>query len=305
MERKMEEIKGRIRWLDAWKGFAMLLVVLGHIADGYLDAGLFATHETQLSWLYRVIYSFHMPLFFVLSGYTFYVAYAKKRKERTAGFRVQLWNLAAVYVLFSVLQWGVKMLFADLVNSSYTLRDLLLIPIDTMDPYWYLYVLIFLYFIGWFMERGKQPEVLKLFFFLGISFLSEFVSKSIFFELKRTLYYSFFFYLGIFLAKSVAPWLAERCSGFLSVYRKFPRIGILSYLGTYSLEIYVLHCFITAANRVILIKLGVTGFYLNVIVNLLLAMGLPVLAAIIIKKLKLHAWVFKPASALTKHTSVK
>ena len=51
----MEETKGRIRWLDAWKGFAMLLVVLGHIADGYLDAGLFATHEAQLSWLDRVI----------------------------------------------------------------------------------------------------------------------------------------------------------------------------------------------------------------------------------------------------------
>lgn len=49
----------RIEWVDIAKGIAILLVVLGHtgLAVGsarYLDA---------------FIYSFHLPLFFVLSGY--------------------------------------------------------------------------------------------------------------------------------------------------------------------------------------------------------------------------------------------
>ena len=35
--------------------------------------------------------------------------------------------------------------------------------------------------------------------------------------------------------------------------------------GRYSLEIYVIHCFITAGNRVILPKLGITYFALALI----------------------------------------
>ena len=48
------EIK-RIKWIDVAKGFAMLLVILGHIpTQKYLDI---------------IIYAFHMPLFFLMSGY--------------------------------------------------------------------------------------------------------------------------------------------------------------------------------------------------------------------------------------------
>lgn len=52
----------RIDYLDELRGFAILLFVLGHI---YLPF-------TQLGTLYPVaeaIYSFHMPLFFFISGY--------------------------------------------------------------------------------------------------------------------------------------------------------------------------------------------------------------------------------------------
>lgn len=295
----------RIHWLDAWKGFATLLVVTGHIADGYLDAGLFAENTATLQKIYEVIYSFHMPLFFVLSGYAFYVAYARKREERAGKFRLQLGNIAIVYVIFSVIQWIFKMLFAGQVNSSYTVKDLLLLPVKTMDPYWYLYVLFLLYVIGWLIEKEKHPEWLKLVFFLGLYFLSKSVSGSIFFEIKRTLYYSLFFYFGIFLAKSVAPVISRRMQSFLLLYQKVPRADMLSKIGTYSLEIYVLHCFITAANRIILIRIGITEFYFNIFINLVMATGLPMLGAFILKKLKLHAWFFKPLTALTKHTSVK
>ena len=48
----------RIKWIDSVKGIAMLLVIFGH--------------TYSLSSNYReIIYSFHMPLFFILSGYTF------------------------------------------------------------------------------------------------------------------------------------------------------------------------------------------------------------------------------------------
>ena len=49
-------IKKRIDWIDMAKGYGMLFVIMAHCDVGVL--GL---------WMY----TFHLPLFFMLSGYTF------------------------------------------------------------------------------------------------------------------------------------------------------------------------------------------------------------------------------------------
>lgn len=48
----------RIEWIDSLKGFAIILVVLGHNTGGENAA-------------YRFLYTFHMPLFFLISGFLF------------------------------------------------------------------------------------------------------------------------------------------------------------------------------------------------------------------------------------------
>lgn len=53
--------KKRIDWIDFAKGFTMLLVVIGH-STGTSLLGMT---------IHQIIFSFHMPLFFVLSGMTF------------------------------------------------------------------------------------------------------------------------------------------------------------------------------------------------------------------------------------------
>lgn len=58
---------GRLEWIDVLKFIAMLLVVIGHASKG-------GTPDT-----YRYyIYSFHMPLFFIISGMTFYLQCQKR-----------------------------------------------------------------------------------------------------------------------------------------------------------------------------------------------------------------------------------
>lgn len=54
----MGKTDNRISWIDSAKGIGILLVVLGH------------TYGIP-TWLYGLIYSFHMPLFFLLSGMTY------------------------------------------------------------------------------------------------------------------------------------------------------------------------------------------------------------------------------------------
>ena len=56
----------RIRWIDACKGIGIILVYYGHAVERFAYAGL----ESSLSQLVY-LYSFHMPLFFILSGYMY------------------------------------------------------------------------------------------------------------------------------------------------------------------------------------------------------------------------------------------
>lgn len=56
-------MKARIAYIDNLKGFAILLVVIGHIIQF-----LYCPDKFDSNIIFRFIYSFHMPLFFMLSG---------------------------------------------------------------------------------------------------------------------------------------------------------------------------------------------------------------------------------------------
>lgn len=56
-------MKERIVYIDRLKGFAILLVVIGHVVQF-----LYCPNKFDTNIVFRFIYSFHMPLFFILSG---------------------------------------------------------------------------------------------------------------------------------------------------------------------------------------------------------------------------------------------
>jgi fucose 4-O-acetylase-like acetyltransferase len=60
---------GRIVWIDATKGYAISLVVFGHVLGGAMARGWLSGAGGDVPKLiYDYIYSFHMPLFFIISG---------------------------------------------------------------------------------------------------------------------------------------------------------------------------------------------------------------------------------------------
>lgn len=54
-------MKERIQYIDAMRGFAILLVVIAHLVQYNFED---AFHND----IFNTIYSFHMPLFFFISG---------------------------------------------------------------------------------------------------------------------------------------------------------------------------------------------------------------------------------------------
>ena len=80
--------KGRITWVDSVKGIAIYLIVVGHFLN-----------VSSLVPVNKVLYSFHVPLFFVLSGYT----YKKPYKNIWDGIIKKIKQLLLPYIIYVIL----------------------------------------------------------------------------------------------------------------------------------------------------------------------------------------------------------
>ena len=58
------KVTGRLPYIDSCRGFVILLVIIGHVVQC-----LYRPKGFDSNVLFRVIYAFHMPFFFFLSGY--------------------------------------------------------------------------------------------------------------------------------------------------------------------------------------------------------------------------------------------
>ena len=199
MNQEMQNSK-RIAYIDALKGFAILCVVLGHIASGSLWDPF---TQTTYFFLYNIIYSFHMPLFILLSGETFYRAYCSSKYENGQKKRIglQIARLSILYFLWSLILGLSRLLFAEAVNTPAAWTDIILIPVKSIQLLWYIFVLIIFYlFFGIFqLERANMWVMLSVTFLFNLG--SYFLPPKYYFDVKHVFYNSFFFFLGIVLAK--------------------------------------------------------------------------------------------------------
>lgn len=125
--------------LDVAKGVGIVLVVIGHAWRGLESAGMIAN-----AWLFRlidqIIYNFHMPLFFLLSGMTFQ-SWALRRPVGEAAFsRVTrlLWPL----VLWTYLFTAARLAAGDAANTQVSgIESLFFFPLPPRDHFWFLWAL--------------------------------------------------------------------------------------------------------------------------------------------------------------------
>lgn len=93
------EKRTRLRWLDAARGLAMLLVMIGHTVPG---------NETVIG----ALYTFHLPLFFVISGYA-----SRPVRDGRAFARRHVRSFFRLIVPCVVLQMGLMVYFCLLEGN--------------------------------------------------------------------------------------------------------------------------------------------------------------------------------------------
>lgn len=121
--------KTRLTYFDMAKGLAILLVVLGHIADS--DNGF-------VKWAY----SFHVALFFIISGCLLKLT-DKKEKKPKEKIISKICTLLIPYFIFAIPEIAIEFMLSsyDITNLIYNIKDTFMLVI--YSALWFLPALFF------------------------------------------------------------------------------------------------------------------------------------------------------------------
>lgn len=108
----------REKWVDDVKVIACILVVLGHFFQSMTKANILPEDDLY-KWFNTTIYYFHVPLFFICSGYL-YQKYSKVNDFTSWKKNVTKKALAlgVPYVTFTTATWLLKTVFSGSVNDQ-------------------------------------------------------------------------------------------------------------------------------------------------------------------------------------------
>lgn len=285
--------KNRLLWVDYAKGIGIILVVLGHENRGLIAADFIKGFELFSKYLDSYIYTFHMPLFFFLSG-IFFLSSAKAKTG--IFFTKKTATIVYPYFIWSFFQGGIEVFFSKYTNGNTSWNEVLSFW-EPRAQFWFLFALFFIFLISYFCYRifNKNIKYLILLSFL-FYFLPtlEYLPKEIymvtnnliffglgaFFSLYHTEIFNFFykikyknflfFLLFIILlycvfnlnlidfnkisALILAIFGALSTILFSDYLAKNEKISFLATLGSISMQIYLLHILVMGSVRVIFSK---------------------------------------------------
>ncbi|OYW55753.1 MAG: hypothetical protein B7Y80_04775 [Hyphomicrobium sp. 32-62-53] len=137
---------GRLAWLDIAKAIAIALVVFGHASRSVERTNGLVWSE-GLQFADQLIYSFHIPLFFVLAGYAASLMAGRGFGAQARGL---FWGVAVPYVVWTVAWVGLKVAFPGSVNEAASWGDLATALWRPLEHMWFLQHLLIarLFWIG-------------------------------------------------------------------------------------------------------------------------------------------------------------
>lgn len=314
-------IRKREKWIDDVKVIACILVVLGHFFQSMTKANILP--ESDLYKCFNTtIYYFHVPLFFICSGYL-YQKYSKVNSVSSWCKNVAKKALAlgVPYATFTIATWVLKKVFSSSVNDQIGgLGDTLFL--HPTAPYWYLYALFFIFLVTPTFSSVKAAAV-GLIVALAAKFLiltgggysvyavSTVLSNEIWFVLgmsicafnvqlkgrkvQGTIFGMLFIILSIVVyateiggsAISFAMGLLACVAVILMVADYEGKFGkCMDFLAKYTMPIFLMHTLFAAPLRSILMKVGIENAVIHVVLGLGISFVGPIIAAWIMKKTK-------------------
>lgn len=239
-------MKERYKELDLMKGIGILLVYLGHSFN-------FPNFKWTkiLFFLGNVVYSFHMPMFFFISGF---LSNTDKELNLKKFYKGKIKRLLVPYLFINLVDFIPRTLFPKLVNSEFGgIKEVLFYGTKIS---WFVYTLFIIFMIFPFLDNyilKKDKYYLFGLFLIILNYLKIFKTVEIF-SLEEVVSYLLYFYLGYI----IKPFYNERIKNGIGSQNLIFLIISIIFLS-FSYKYYYLNYF----NSIILAALGIL-FVLNI-----------------------------------------
>ena len=209
----MSNQNNRIEWIDILKGIGIILVIIGH---SFRDE--MRIDSSIANWIYSIIYYFHMPLFYVISGYLFRITQDKLDSYSVVDYIYgKIKSYIKPFVCYSLLVYivfwccnSIPYLSRLLSNTSlkrYEFFEYVNLSLKGDNPYafhlWYLWVLFWIIILSFVVYRiGNRFKINYTILLFMIAFIMWNVrlfidSNNACMLIKAILKHTIYFYVGI------------------------------------------------------------------------------------------------------------
>lgn len=209
MERK------KINWLLILQGWTMLWVVLGH-SPLTMDESMPQFAKV----IFTIAYSFHMPLFILISGYLFYLTRLYSRASQNIE-SMKKWSYSAIildklkrlgipFIVFTIIAMAMKVLFPDNMarSSSFSIGEFvhaILYPREgPLLEMWFVAVIMWMFVLTplWEWSFKSIPRTIAIALILLLLNLgTKYLPLGTFLCLRDTAKFGIYFYLGMLACK--------------------------------------------------------------------------------------------------------
>ena len=235
--------KKKINWLLILQGWAMLWVVIGHAFIGKTGE-----RPEYVDVLFNFAYSFHMPLFMLVSGWLFYLTRLKPANPNGGGYK---WSYSEIMkdksirlllpgLVFSIVALVLKMAFPDEMSRQVGLnwQELVhsyLYPNDNpMRELWFIATL-FWFFVLTPLWRIILKRKWTMWVMLAAMVVLHFVHPyTEFLCIGRVFSYAIWFYLGLVISKEdMVGRIVAKCPWWVFV------LGIILYVAGHYTDAFI------------------------------------------------------------------
>lgn len=186
-------MKERKKYIDVYKGLAILFVLMGHLTFFMFNMTEYNSF-TYLKYLYLIIYLFHMPFFFGISGY---LENKIQEKDFKTFFIKGFFSLIIPYILFSYLLITINLI---LHNPEFSIFNYLTVFYKSVSNLWFIYALFFIKIIEYLFYKFIKKENLITLIWIILFIISLFLkSESV---IHNTLIFGISFHFGLLIYKN-------------------------------------------------------------------------------------------------------
>lgn len=320
---------GRNNKIDMLRGVAIILVIVGHGIDLLLQNGIMVIGVSQT--IYGIIYMFHIPLFFLISGYTY-----KSNRGGKSDIIKNIITFYIPYLFFNSIYWVEKMAASKILGIQLTqeaaevsLKEIVRLCWNGEGLSWFLLSMLLVKVI--FHILDSYCSGMTAFLSFSVCFWLAYIFPQN--QLLRYLGWGIFFTIGYIIHKydidkkqkglifvfcmNIMALGIERYYGqgldilvrlligpsvfvlYLLYAEYIPNINFLAICGKKSIVIYMIHGLTQYLSFYVIVRMmNIRGGFVTLGLMVLIQLALSFGAAWMSKKVKLVQFIFYPYSIL-------